>query len=66
MKLHKKVFCVVGLGLLLFGTNLLAAEKTAKDVINNAYQYILDSAIPKTSSNELNLVFRGTWARKTL
>jgi len=40
MKLHKKVFCVVGLGLLLVGTNLVAAEKTAKDVINNAYQYL--------------------------
>lgn len=40
MKLHKKVFCVVGLGLLLSGTNLVAAEKTAKDVINSAYQYL--------------------------
>lgn len=40
MKLHKKVFCVVGLGLLLSGTHLVAAEKTAKDVINNAYQYL--------------------------
>jgi len=40
MKLHKKVFCVVGLGLLLSGTHLVAAEKTAKDVMNNAYQYL--------------------------
>jgi len=40
MKLHKKVFCVVGLGLLLSGTNLVAADKTARDVINNAYQYL--------------------------
>ena len=40
MKLHKKVFCVVGLGLLLSGTQLVAVDKTAKDVINNAYQYL--------------------------
>ena len=40
MKLHKKVFCVLGLGLLLSGTTLVAAEKSAKDVINNAYQYL--------------------------
>jgi len=40
MKLHKKVLCVVGLGLLLTGTNLVAADKSARDVINNAYQYL--------------------------
>ena len=40
MKLHKKALCVVGLGLLLSGTTLVAAEKSAGDVINNAYQYL--------------------------
>lgn len=38
MKLHKKVLSsIVGLGLLLSGTHLFAAEKTAKDVVRQAY-----------------------------
>lgn len=40
MKLHKKVLCVVGLGLLFSATTLVAADKSARDVINNAYQYL--------------------------
>ena len=40
MKLHTKVLSVVGLGLLLSGTNLLAAEKSAQDIINNSYKYL--------------------------
>ena len=31
-----------------------------------AYQLVLDTPILKTGSNELDLVFRGTWARKDL
>ncbi len=40
MKLHKKYFCVAGLVLLLGGTNLFAAEKSAVDIANKAYQHI--------------------------
>ena len=40
MKLHKKVLSVVGLGLLLSGTNLVAEEKSANEIINNAYMYL--------------------------
>ncbi|RLE45527.1 hypothetical protein DRJ25_05535 [Candidatus Woesearchaeota archaeon] len=40
MNLHKKYFCVAGLVLLLGGTNLFAAEKSAVDIISKAYQHI--------------------------
>ena len=40
MKLHKKVLSVVGLGLLLSGTNLVAAEKSASDIVSNSYTYL--------------------------
>jgi len=40
MKLHKKILCSAVIALLLSSTNLLAADKSARDVINNAYQYL--------------------------
>jgi len=40
MKLHKKAFCIVSLGLLLGSTSLLAAQKTVKDIVSNAYAQI--------------------------
>ena len=40
MNLHKKYFCVAGIVLLLTGTNLFAAEKSAVDIANKAYQHI--------------------------
>ena len=40
MNLHKKLLCTLGVVLLLSTTNLLATEKSAKDIINNAYAYI--------------------------
>lgn len=40
MNLHKKVMYVVGLGLLLSTSSLMAAEKSAKSVIKHAYQYL--------------------------
>ena len=40
MKLHKKAFCIVSLGILLGSTTLLAAEKTAKEIVINAYKHI--------------------------
>jgi len=40
MKLHKRLLLLAGAGLLLSGTNLLAAEKSAADIIKNAYHYI--------------------------
>jgi len=40
MKLHKKALCIVGLGLLLGSTSLLASEKSAKEIVTHAYAYI--------------------------
>ncbi len=40
MNLHKKLLCTVGVALLLSGTSLVAAEQSAKDIINKAYDYI--------------------------
>jgi hypothetical protein len=40
MKLYKKHFCTAGIVLLLAGTNLFAAEKSAEDIVNKAYQHI--------------------------
>lgn len=40
MKLHKKALCIVSVGLLLSGTNLLAVEKSAKDVVRKAHTQI--------------------------
>ena len=40
MNLYKKTLCLVGLGLFLGSANLMAQEKTAKDVVSNAYAHI--------------------------
>jgi hypothetical protein len=40
MNLHKKLLCTAGVALLLSSTSLLAAQQSAKDVVNKAYQYI--------------------------
>lgn len=40
MNLYKKTLCLVGLGLFLGSTQLMAQEKTAKDVVTNAYAHI--------------------------
>ena len=40
MNLHKKLLCTAGVALLLSSTNLFAADKSARDILNNAYQYI--------------------------
>lgn len=40
MKLHKKAFCIVSLGILLGSTGLMAAEKSAKEILVNAYDHI--------------------------
>lgn len=40
MKLHNKILCIVGLGILLASTSLFAAEKTPKDIVNKAYAQI--------------------------
>ena len=52
MKLYKKALCIVSVGLLLSGTNLLAAEKSAKDVVKKVYaqmgsmdKYSFDAAV---------------------
>jgi len=40
MNLHKKLFCTAGVALLLSSTNLFAADQSARDILNNAYQYV--------------------------
>ncbi len=40
MKLYKKLLCVMGTTLLLFGTSLVAEDKTPKDIINKAFKYL--------------------------
>jgi len=40
MKLHKKILSAVGAALLLSSTNLFAADQSARELLNNAYQYI--------------------------
>ena len=40
MTLYKKLLCTAGVALLLTWTNLIAAEQSARDILNNAYQYI--------------------------
>lgn len=40
MKLHKKVLCTAGVALLLGSTNLFAADQSARDILNKAYQYV--------------------------
>ncbi|PHS39392.1 MAG: hypothetical protein COB07_06455 [Sulfurovum sp.] len=40
MNLHKKLLCTAGVALLLSSTNLFAAEQSARDILNNAYQTI--------------------------
>ncbi len=40
MKLHKKILYITGLTLLVTGTNLFAAQPSAKEIVNKAYQYL--------------------------
>ena len=40
MNLHKKLLCTAGVALLLSSTSLFAAEQSARELLNNAYQYI--------------------------
>ena len=40
MTLHKKLLCTAGVALLLSSTSLFAAEQSARELLNNAYQYI--------------------------
>jgi hypothetical protein len=40
MKIHKKIFCVTGIGILLSGATLFAADKTVKEIVNSAYAQI--------------------------
>ncbi len=40
MNLHKKLLCTAGAALLLSSTSLFAVEKSAVDIVKNAYQYI--------------------------
>ena len=40
MNLHKKLFCSAGVALLLSSTTLFAADQTARDILNKAYQTI--------------------------
>jgi len=40
MKLHKQLLLLAGVGLLLGSTALMAAEKSARSVLDNAYKYI--------------------------
>ena len=40
MNLHKKILCTAGVALLLSSTGLVAADKSARDILNNAYQYM--------------------------
>ena len=40
MNLHKKFLCTAGVALLLSSTNLFAAEQSARDILNKAYQTI--------------------------
>jgi len=40
MNLHKKLLCTAGVALLLSSTTLFAADQSARDILNKAYQYI--------------------------
>ena len=40
MNLHKKLLCTAGVALLLSSTGLFAADKSARNILNNAYQHI--------------------------
>lgn len=40
MNLHKKLLCTAGVALLLSSTNLFAADQSARDILNKAYQYV--------------------------
>jgi hypothetical protein len=40
MNLHKKLLCLAGVALLLSSTSLFAADKSARDILNKAYQTI--------------------------
>jgi len=40
MNIHKKLLCTAGALLLLSSTSLFAADRSARDILNNAYQYV--------------------------
>ncbi|MCD6212071.1 MAG: DUF2092 domain-containing protein [Sulfurovum sp.] len=40
MNLHKKLLCTAGVALLLSSTSLFAADQSARDILNKAYQYV--------------------------
>lgn len=40
MNLHKKLLCTAVAALLLSSTNLFAADQSARDILNKAYQYV--------------------------
>ncbi len=40
MNLHKKLFCTAGAALLLSSTSLFAADQSAREILNKAYQYV--------------------------
>ena len=40
MNIHKKLLCTAGAALLLSSTSLFAADQSARDILNKAYQYV--------------------------
>ncbi len=40
MNLHKKLLCTAGVALLLSSTSLFAADQSARELLNKAYQYV--------------------------
>ena len=40
MNIHKKLLCTAGVALLLSSTTLFAADQSARDILNKAYQYV--------------------------
>lgn len=40
MEINKKLLCITGASLLLSSTHLFGEEKSARDILNNSYQYI--------------------------
>ena len=40
MNIHKKLLCTAGVALLLSTTSLFAADQSAREILNKAYQYI--------------------------
>ena len=61
MNLHKKLLCTAGAALLLSSTSLFAVEKSAVDIVKNAYHYIgsldkyaFDAVITKGGKSDKN------------